>query len=187
MVLDVFCTIYLWTQDIHKTLESKLSGFWVPRIPYCTQLLMPMAVFLNLYLANGMQLFQTNWIMPSIIDGVRLCKRWISIFAQMTWALLNKNCGRLIPARARREIIVTDGAFGMDGTIAQLDKILHLADRYEGISNDWWAPYQRFLGKTGQGSHEMKGVIGRIDIITGNFRERPRRRFRQGLPPIVRK
>ena len=72
-------------------------------------------------------------------------------------------------AQARRKIIVTDGAFSMDGTIAQLDKICDLADRYEALVMIDECHASGFLGKTGRGSHEMKGVIGRIDIITGTL------------------
>jgi glycine C-acetyltransferase len=74
-----------------------------------------------------------------------------------------------VAAGARRKLIFTDGAFSMDGTIAQLDKICDLADRYEAMVGIDECHASGFLGKTGRGTHEHRGVMGRVDIITGTL------------------
>jgi glycine C-acetyltransferase len=105
----------------------------------------------------------------SIIDGVRLCKAMRYRYSHNDMGSLEQKLQEADAAQARRKIIVTDGAFSMDGTIAQLDKICDLADRYEALVMIDECHASGFLGKTGRGSHEMKGVIGRIDIITGTL------------------
>jgi glycine C-acetyltransferase len=103
----------------------------------------------------------------SIIDGVRLCKA-------QRYRYLHNNMNDLEAKlketqNLRSRIIVTDGSFSMDGTIAQLDKICDLADQYDAIVMVDDSHSSGFLGKTGRGTHEYKGVMGRIDIITGTL------------------
>jgi glycine C-acetyltransferase len=103
----------------------------------------------------------------SIIDGVRLCKaqrfRYENNNMEDLEAKLKEASG------ARNRIIVTDGVFSMDGTIAQLDLICDLADKYDAIVMVDESHASGFMGKTGRGTHELKGVMGRIDIITGTL------------------
>jgi glycine C-acetyltransferase len=103
----------------------------------------------------------------SIIDGVRLCKAQRLRYRHNTMADLETQLQSAQGARSR--IIVTDGSFSMDGTIAQLDKICDLADRYDAIVMIDESHSSGFLGKTGRGTHEHCGVMGRIDIITGTL------------------
>jgi glycine C-acetyltransferase len=103
----------------------------------------------------------------SIIDGVRLCKaqrfRYEHNNMQDLETKLKESAG------LRNRLIVTDGAFSMDGTIAQLDVICDLADKYDAIVMIDESHASGFLGKTGRGTHEYRGVVGRIDIITGTL------------------
>src|SRR6201994_1810612 len=103
----------------------------------------------------------------SIIDGVRLCKARRLRYKHNTMSDLEEQLKAAQDARSR--IIVTDGSFSMDGTIAQLDKICGLADKYDAIVMIDESHSSGFLGKTGRGTHEYRGVMGRIDIITGTL------------------
>jgi glycine C-acetyltransferase len=103
----------------------------------------------------------------SIIDGVRLCKAQRYRYEHNNMADLEAKLKESSACRSR--IIVTDGSFSMDGTIAQLDKICDLADQYDAIVMIDECHSSGFLGKTGRGTHEHRGVIGRIDIITGTL------------------
>ncbi|MCB0631136.1 MAG: glycine C-acetyltransferase, partial [Lewinella sp.] len=103
----------------------------------------------------------------SIIDGIRLCKAQRYRYTHNNMADLE---AKLKEAQsARRRLIATDGAFSMDGTIAQLDKICDLADRYDAMVMVDECHATGFLGKTGRGTHEYRNVMGRIDIITGTY------------------
>lgn len=103
----------------------------------------------------------------SIIDGIRLCKAKRFRYTHNDMASLEE---QLIAAKDnRRKLIVTDGAFSMDGTIAQLDKICDLADKYDAMVMIDECHATGFLGKTGRGTHEYRNVMGRIDIITGTY------------------
>jgi glycine C-acetyltransferase len=103
----------------------------------------------------------------SIIDGVRLCKAQRFRYKHNNMEDLEQQLKASQSARSR--IIVTDGSFSMDGTIAQLDKICDLADKYDAIVMIDESHSSGFLGKTGRGTHEYRGVMGRIDIITGTL------------------
>jgi glycine C-acetyltransferase len=116
------------------------------------QLLMPTAVYLN---------------HASIIDGVRLCKAQRFRYEHNNMSSLEEQLKA--SAHLRSRIIVTDGSFSMDGTIAQLDKICDLADQYNAIVMTDECHSSGFLGKTGRGTHEYRGVMGRVDIITGTL------------------
>jgi glycine C-acetyltransferase len=103
----------------------------------------------------------------SIIDGIRLCKAARFRYAHNDMADLEKQLQAA--ADKRHRVIVTDGAFSMDGTIAQLDKICDLADKYDALVMIDECHASGFLGKTGRGTHEHHNVMGRIDIITGTL------------------
>ncbi|MBD0352999.1 MAG: glycine C-acetyltransferase, partial [Flavisolibacter sp.] len=103
----------------------------------------------------------------SIIDGVRLCKAQRYRYEHNNMQDLEAKLQEAQGARSR--IIVTDGVFSMDGTIAQLDVICDLADRYNAIVMIDESHASGFMGKTGRGTHEYRGVMGRIDIITGTM------------------
>ena len=103
----------------------------------------------------------------SIIDGVRLCKAQRYRYEHNNMADLEMKLAETQHLRSR--IIVTDGSFSMDGTIAQLDKICDLADKYDAIVMIDECHSSGFLGKTGRGTHEYRNVMGRIDIITGTL------------------
>lgn len=103
----------------------------------------------------------------SIIDGVRLCKAQRFRYEHNNMDDLEAKLKESAGCRSR--IIVTDGSFSMDGTIAQLDKICDLADQYDAIVMIDECHSSGFLGKTGRGTHEYRGVMGRIDIITGTL------------------
>jgi glycine C-acetyltransferase len=103
----------------------------------------------------------------SIIDGVRLCKAQRYRYEHNNMADLEMKLQESSHLRSR--IIVTDGSFSMDGTIAQLDKICDLADKYDAIVMIDECHSSGFLGKTGRGTHEYRGVMGRIDLITGTL------------------
>jgi glycine C-acetyltransferase len=103
----------------------------------------------------------------SIIDGVRLCKAQRYRYAHNDMADLEAKLKE--SSHLRNRVIVTDGSFSMDGTIAQLDKICDLADQYDAIVMIDECHSSGFLGKTGRGTHEYRNVMGRIDIITGTL------------------
>ena len=103
----------------------------------------------------------------SIIDGVRLCKAQRFRYKHNDMADLEAQL--MAAAGLRSRIIVTDGSFSMDGTIAQLDKICDLADKYDAIVMSDECHSTGFLGKTGRGTHEYRGVVGRMDLITGTL------------------
>lgn len=156
------------TQDIHKTLEAKISEFLGTEdaILYAAAFDANGGVFEPLFSAED-AIISDELNHASIIDGVRLCK------AQR---FRYKNCdmedleAQLQAAKeARHRIIVTDGAFSMDGSIAPLDKICDLADQYEALVMIDESHCTGFIGKTGRGTHELHGVMGRIDIITGTL------------------
>ncbi|HMG88645.1 MAG TPA: glycine C-acetyltransferase [Chryseolinea sp.] len=105
----------------------------------------------------------------SIIDGVRLCKAMRYRFKHNDMADLEKQLEDAKGAGAKQMVVVTDGAFSMDGTIAQLDKICALADRYEALVMTDECHSTGFIGKTGRGVPEYRGVIGKVDIITGTL------------------
>ncbi len=156
------------TQDIHKELEQKLAGFLGTEdtILYAAAFDANGGVFEPLFDEQD-AIISDALNHASIIDGVRLCKaaRYRYEHNNMTdlEAKLKESAG------ARSRVIVTDGSFSMDGTIAQLDVICDLADRYDAIVMIDECHSSGFLGKTGRGTHEYRGVMGRVDIITGTL------------------
>ena len=156
------------TQDIHKELERKLSEFLGTEdtILYAAAFDANGGVFEPLY-NEADAIISDALNHASIIDGVRLCKAQRFRYAHNDMADLEVQLKAASGARSR--IIVTDGSFSMDGTIAQLDKICELADQYNAAVMIDECHSSGFLGKTGRGTHEYRGVMGRIDIITGTL------------------
>jgi glycine C-acetyltransferase len=156
------------TQDIHKELEQKLSAFLGTEdtILYAAAFDANGGVFEPLF--NDQDAIISDELNhASIIDGVRLCKA--SRFRYKHNDMADLEVQLQAASGARHRIIVTDGAFSMDGTIAQLDKICDLADKYEALVMIDESHCSGFMGRTGRGTHEHCGVIDRIDIITGTL------------------
>jgi glycine C-acetyltransferase len=156
------------TQDIHKELEQKLSTFLGTEdtILYAAAFDANGGVFEPLF--NEQDAIISDALNhASIIDGVRLCKAQRYRYDHNNMADLEEKLKESVNLRSR--IIVTDGSFSMDGTIAQLDKICDLADKYDAIVMIDECHSSGFLGKTGRGAHEYRNVVGRIDIITGTL------------------
>jgi glycine C-acetyltransferase len=156
------------TQDIHKTLEAKIAEFLGTEdtILYAAAFDANGGLFEPL-LGEEDAIISDELNHASIIDGIRLCKAKRFRYKHNDMKSLEdclkeaQNC--------RRKLIFTDGAFSMDGTIAQLDKICDLADKYEAMVGIDECHASGFLGKTGRGTHEYRKVMGRIDIITGTL------------------
>jgi glycine C-acetyltransferase len=156
------------TQDIHKELEKKLSEFLGTEdtILYAAAFDANGGVFEPLFNEED-AIISDALNHASIIDGVRLCKAQRYRYEHNNIADLEIKLQE--SAHLRSRIIVTDGSFSMDGTIAQLDKICPLADRYDAIVMIDECHSSGFIGKTGRGTHEYHGVMDRIDIITGTL------------------
>ncbi len=156
------------TQDIHRELEQKLATFLGTEdtILYAAAFDANGGVFEPLF-GEQDAIISDELNHASIIDGVRLCKARRLRYKHNTMSDLEEQLKAAQDARSR--IIVTDGSFSMDGTIAQLDKICDLADKYGAIVMIDESHSSGFLGKTGRGTHEHCGVMGRIDIITGTL------------------
>ncbi|HEU5168035.1 MAG TPA: glycine C-acetyltransferase [Chitinophagaceae bacterium] len=156
------------TQDIHKELEKKLSEFLGTddTILYAAAFDANGGVFEPLFNEED-AIISDALNHASIIDGVRLCKAQRYRYEHNNMADLEIKLQE--SSHLRNRIIVTDGSFSMDGTIAQLDKICDLADKYDAIVMIDDCHSSGFLGKTGRGTHEYRGVMGRIDIITGTL------------------
>jgi len=156
------------TQDIHKTLEQKLSDFLHTEdtILYAAAFDANGGVFEPL-LNEQDAIISDALNHASIIDGVRLCKAERYRYKNNDMADLEE---QLIAASgARFKLIVTDGVFSMDGYVAQLDKICDLADQYGAMVMVDECHATGFIGKTGRGTIELKNVLGRVDIITGTL------------------
>lgn len=156
------------TQDIHKELEEKIAAFlgMEDAILYAACFDANGGLFEPL-LTEEDAIISDQLNHASIIDGIRLCKAQRYRYKHNDMADLEE---QLKAAQgARRRMIATDGAFSMDGTIAQLDKICDLADKYDAMVMVDECHATGFMGKTGRGTHEYRGVMGRIDIITGTF------------------
>ncbi len=156
------------TQDIHKELEKKTAAFLGMEdcILYAAAFDANGGVFEPI-LGPEDAIISDALNHASIIDGVRLCKAKRFRYEHNNMIDLEK---QLIAAEGtRRKLIVTDGSFSMDGTIAQLDKICDLADKYQAMVMIDECHSTGFLGKTGRGTHEYRNVMGRIDIITGTY------------------
>jgi glycine C-acetyltransferase len=156
------------TQDIHKKLEQKIADFLGTEdtILYVACFDANGGVFEPL-LGEEDVIISDELNHASIIDGVRLCKSKRARYKHNDLADLE---AQLIAHKdARTRMIVTDSVFSMDGTIAQLDKICDLADKYDAILMIDESHSSGFMGKTGRGVHEACGVMGRVDIITGTL------------------
>jgi glycine C-acetyltransferase len=156
------------TQDIHKELESKLAKFLGTEdtILYVAAFDANGGVFEPLF--NEQDAIISDALNhASIIDGVRLCKTQRYRYEHNNMADLEAKLQEAASARSR--VIVTDGVFSMDGTIADLKTICDLADKYDAIVMVDDSHSTGFMGKTGRGTHEYRGVMGRIDIITGTL------------------
>ena len=158
------------TQDIHKQLEQRLSTFLGTEdtILYAAAFDANGGLFEPL-LGEQDAVISDALNHASIIDGIRLCKakryRYLhndlnDLEAQLKLARTNG---------ARHILVFTDGVFSMDGTIAQLDKIRELADRYDALLGIDECHASGFLGRTGRGTHEHRGIVGKVDIITGTL------------------
>jgi glycine C-acetyltransferase len=158
------------TQDIHKTLEQKISEFLGTEdtILYAAAFDANGGVFEPLF-GEKDAIISDALNHASIIDGVRLTKSMRYRYEHNSMEDLEAKLKEAVAAGAVQKIIVTDGAFSMDGTIAQLDKIVELAEKYEALVMTDECHSTGFLGKTGRGVHELKGVMSRVDIITGTL------------------
>lgn len=156
------------TQDIHKELEVKISRFLGTEdtILYAAAFDANGGVFEPLF-GEEDAIISDALNHASIIDGVRLCKAQRFRYEHNNMSDLEAKLKEAASARSR--IIVTDGSFSMDGTIAQLDKIVALAEKYDAVIMIDECHSSGFLGKTGRGTHEYRGVMGKIDIITGTL------------------
>lgn len=158
------------TQDIHKELEQKISEFLGTEdtILYAAAFDANGGVFEPLF---GPQdaIISDTLNHASIIDGVRLCKAMRYRYLHNDMADLEAKLKEADEAGAENKIIVTDGVFSMDGTIAQLDKICDLAEKYKALVMSDECHSTGFMGKTGRGVHEHCGVMGKLDIITGTL------------------
>ncbi len=156
------------TQDIHKILEQKTAQFLGTEdcILYAAAFDANGGVFEPLLNEND-AIISDELNHASIIDGIRLCKA--KRFRYKNNDMTDLETQLKDAQGSRRILIVTDGIFSMDGTIAQLDKICDLADKYQAMVMVDECHASGFIGKTGRGTHELKNVIGRIDIITGTY------------------
>jgi glycine C-acetyltransferase len=158
------------TQSIHKTLEKKVSEFlgMEDTILYAACFDANAGLFETI-LTQEDAVISDELNHASIIDGVRLCKA--ARFRYKNNDMLDLEA-KLIEAKkggARRILITTDGVFSMDGTVAQLDKVCDLADKYDALVHHDDCHAVGFMGKNGRGVHEYCGVMDRVDIITGTF------------------
>lgn len=156
------------TQDIHKELEQKISEFLHTEdtILYAAAFDANGGVFEPLF-DDQSAIISDELNHASIIDGVRLCKAQRYRYKNNNMADLEEKLKE--SAHLKHRIIVTDGVFSMDGTIAQLDKICDLADKYKALVMTDECHATGFIGKTGRGAIEYRNVMGRVDIITGTL------------------
>lgn len=158
------------TQDIHKELEQKIADFlgMEDTILYAAAFDANGGVFEPI-LGPDDAIISDALNHASIIDGVRLCKAARYRYIHNDMKELEERLKEANEKGARNKIIVTDGVFSMDGTIAQLDKICDLAEKYDALVMSDECHSTGFMGKTGRGVHEYRNVMGRIDIITGTL------------------
>lgn len=156
------------TQDIHKELEAKISEFlgMEDTILYAAAFDANGGLFEPL-LGEQDAIISDELNHASIIDGIRLCKAQRFRYKHNDMESLEACLQQA--SSARRKLVFTDGAFSMDGTIAQLDKICDLAEQYDALVGIDECHASGFLGKTGRGTHEYRQVMGRVDIITGTL------------------
>ncbi|CAD0003304.1 MULTISPECIES: glycine C-acetyltransferase [Flavobacterium] len=158
------------TQDIHKTLEKKIADFYGTEdtILYAAAFDANGGVFEPL-LGENDAIISDSLNHASIIDGVRLCKAARYRYENSNMEDLEQQLMKANEAGARFKLIVTDGVFSMDGLVAPLDKICDLADKYDAMVMVDECHAAGFIGATGKGTLEAKGVMGRVDIITGTL------------------
>ena len=153
------------TQDIHRELEQRLTAFLGTE----ATLLFPSCMDANAGVFEALfddhdVLIADRLVHASIVDGMRLCKAMQDTFKHSDMAHLEE---KLQEHRDRRfRVVVTDGVFSMDGDLARLDEIVALAERHGALVFVDDSHATGFMGKTGRGTHEQKGVMGRIDLIT---------------------
>ena len=158
------------TQDIHKQLEHKIADFF-----HCEDTILYAAAFdanggvFEPLLNKEDAIISDSLNHASIIDGVRLCKASRYRYANNDMIDLENQLIEANKQNHRFKIIVTDGVFSMDGIVAQLDKICDLGDKYDALVMVDECHASGFIGKTGRGTMELKGVLGRVDIITGTL------------------
>jgi glycine C-acetyltransferase len=158
------------TQDIHKELEKKISDFlgMEDTILYAAAFDANGGVFEPLFGSED-AIISDELNHASIIDGVRLCKAMRYRYKHNDMTDLKKQLNDAKTAGAKQIIVVTDGAFSMDGTIAKMDEICDLADEFEALVMTDECHSMGFIGKTGRGVPEYRNVMGRVDIITGTL------------------
>ncbi len=158
------------TQDIHKTLEQKIANFYGTEdtILYAAAFDANGGVFEPL-LGEEDCIISDSLNHASIIDGVRLCKAARYRYENSNMEDLENQLKKAVEAGHRFKLIVTDGVFSMDGLVAPLDKICDLADKYDALVMVDECHAAGFIGAKGKGTLEAKGVMGRVDIITGTL------------------
>lgn len=158
------------TQDIHKTLEKKIADFYGTEdtILYAAAFDANGGVFEPL-LGEEDCIISDSLNHASIIDGVRLCKAARYRYENSNMEDLETQLKKAVETKHRFKLIVTDGVFSMDGLVAPLDKICDLADKYDALVMVDECHAAGFMGATGKGTLEAKGVMGRVDIITGTL------------------
>jgi glycine C-acetyltransferase len=158
------------TQDIHKELEQKIADFlgMEDSILYAAAFDANGGIFEPL-LGPDDAIVSDELNHASIIDGVRLCKAMRYRYKHNDMEDLGRQLGDARAAGAKQIMVVTDGAFSMDGTIARLDMICDLAEEFDALVMTDESHATGFIGKTGRGVHEYRGVMGRVDIITGTL------------------
>jgi glycine C-acetyltransferase len=156
------------TQDIHRTLEEKMSEFLGTEdtilFPSCMEA--NAGVFESILTPEDVMI-SDRLVHASIIDGIRLCKAMPDTYKHADMAHLEEKLE--LHADKRVKLIITDGVFSMDGDIAPLDEIVALAEKHGALVLVDDSHASGFIGKTGRGVHELKGVMGKIDIITTTF------------------
>ncbi|MCX6828450.1 MAG: glycine C-acetyltransferase [candidate division Zixibacteria bacterium] len=153
------------TQDIHKELEGKLTKFLGTEdtilFPSCMD---ANAGVFEAVLTDQDVMIADRLVHASIVDGMRLCKAQTDTFKHSDMAHLEEKLQ--LHQKMRIKLIITDGAFSMDGDLAKLDQIVALAEKYGAMVFVDDSHASGFIGKTGRGTHEHCGVVGKIDIIT---------------------
>jgi glycine C-acetyltransferase len=158
------------TQDLHKTLEVRLTRFLGTEdaILYAAAFDANGGLFEPL-LTEADAIISDELNHASIIDGIRLCKAQRWRYKHDDMADLARCLQEADAAGARFKLVFTDGVFSMDGTIAQLDRMRELCDRHGALLGIDECHASGFMGRTGRGTHEHRGVFGRVDIITGTL------------------
>lgn len=158
------------TQDIHKKLEEEIAAFYGTEdtILYAAAFDANGGVFEPLLTAEDC-IISDSLNHASIIDGVRLCKATRYRYENNNMEDLENQLKQAVADNRRFKLIVTDGVFSMDGLVAPLDKICDLADKYDALVMVDECHAAGFIGATGKGTLEAKGVMGRVDIITGTL------------------